>query len=91
MTADFSPARARFSLAQKLWLLFTLIFLITYLSISLIVLYNVDVYLQDHVKKELSTLAGEKLAVVKREFSYQLTNVQAWSKLDVGVESVKRK
>lgn len=71
------------SLRFKLWLLLTAIFVLTYASISFIVLYNVKDFLQKNAEHGLQILASERLNRLDSQFSNQITNLHAWAKLEV--------
>lgn len=83
MKSTFRDFAVAHPLARKLWLLLTAIFLVTYASMSAVRLYNVSAHWQTSVEKGLSVLAADRFDVIRREFSYQATNVRAWAKLDV--------
>lgn len=75
--------RVRFSLARKLLLALIGIFLVTYLSISLIVLGNVRIRLQDSARESLELLATEKQHAMQHDLLDEATNLRAWVRLDV--------
>ena len=71
------------SLLFRLWLLLTAVFVLTYASISLIVLYDVKDFLQQSAERGLQILASERLNRLDAQFSNQIINLHDWAKLEV--------
>ncbi len=69
--------------ARKVLLLLTALFVITYASISAIILFDLSAYQRAATRNELSRLASAKLNNLAVEFSHQAVNSRAWARLDV--------
>ena len=82
-TTDTTPQRVHptSTLAFRLWVVLTLIFIATYASISAIVLHSVWSYLQNSAQQRLEVLASERLARIRDEFAHDQTNLRAWAAL----------
>jgi len=69
--------------ARRMLFVLSALYLITYASVSAIVLSDLSAYQLAAERKRLALVASAKLNVVKREFVHQALNDRAWARLDV--------